>query len=157
MADDMSTKTRVLIADDTPAIRQLLRVCLDIDGGFEVVGEAGDGAVAVRMCTEYIPDLVLLDLAMPVMDGLEATRLIRGRLPNVQIVILSGFDPSKMSSEALERGADAYIPKGTSPEEIVTKLREVVANSPSPSLPLPESDGVATPELKWQSGTVFRA
>jgi DNA-binding NarL/FixJ family response regulator len=91
------------------------------------------------MCTEYIPDLVLLDLAMPVMDGLEATRLIRGRLPNVQIVILSGFDPSKMSSEALARGADAYIPKGTSPEKIVTKLREVVANSPSPSLPLPEA------------------
>lgn len=129
MISDPHAKTRVVIADDTPAIRELLRVCLDMDGGFEVVGEAGDGANAVRVCEEKAPDLVLLDLAMPVMDGLEATRRIREQLPGVRIIILSGFDEAKMSNEALRRGADAYIPKGTSPEEIIKRLRDVAADS----------------------------
>jgi DNA-binding NarL/FixJ family response regulator len=134
MTDGTGVKRRVVIADDTPPIRQLMRVCLDIDGGFEVVGEAGDGAEAVRLCVQEAPDLVVLDLAMPVMDGLEATRLIRKQLPDIQIVILSGFDAPKLTGEVMERGANAYIPKGTSPEDIVATLHEVAGDHPLPPL-----------------------
>lgn len=104
---------RVLLADDTPDIRKLLRVNLELDGRFEIVGEAADGAEAVALTRSLRPDAVVLDLAMPVMDGLEAAPLIRQCSPESRILVLSGFDHARMEARAREQGADGYLEKGT--------------------------------------------
>ncbi|MEY2419575.1 MAG: hypothetical protein QOG90_2255 [Actinomycetota bacterium] len=103
---------RVLLVDDARDIRVLLRRVFNADGSYEVVGEAVDGEAAIALADELTPDVVVLDLAMPVMDGLEALPQIRGRLPNAKIVVLSGFDGARMREPALLAGADAYIEKG---------------------------------------------
>ena len=115
---------RVLIADDTPDIRFLLRRALDGDPRFEVVDEAADGAEAIRLVASHRPDAILLDLAMPVMDGLQAIPEILRTAPNTKIVVLSGFDAASMSKEALDRGAHAYLEKGASILEITTLLAD---------------------------------
>ena len=104
---------RVLLADDTPDIRKLLRVNLELDGRFEIVGEAADGAEAVALTRFLRPDAVVLDLAMPVMDGLQAAPLIRQCSPESRILALSGFDHTRMEARAREQGADGYLEKGT--------------------------------------------
>lgn len=114
---------RVLLADDTPEIRALVRMALEIEGGFEIVGEAGDGAEALHLSDEHKPDAVVLDLAMPVMDGLEAIPHIKKGNPNTKILVLSGFDAGQMMAEAMEAGADAYLEKGEPAHKIVQLLR----------------------------------
>lgn len=104
---------RVLLTDDTPDIRKLLRVNLELDGRFEIVGEAADGAEAVALTRLLRPDAVVLDLAMPVMDGLQAAPLIRQCSPESRILVLSGFDHARMEARAREQGADGYLEKGT--------------------------------------------
>lgn len=103
---------RVLVVDDTADIRFLLRLTLERDGRFEVVGEAGDGAEAIVAAARLRPDVVLLDLAMPVMDGLEALPQIRAQSAESKIVVLSGFNAREMSADALARGASSYLEKG---------------------------------------------
>src|SRR3954451_19810054 len=95
------TTVRVVLVDDTPSLRMLTRLALE-DTGFEVVGEAGDGLAGVNAVKELRPDLVLLDLAMPVMDGLEALPLMRAAVPEVRVVIVSGFDRKAMESQVLD-------------------------------------------------------
>jgi signal transduction histidine kinase/CheY-like chemotaxis protein len=137
----MSRALRVLIVDDTPDIRFLLTTALGALGGFDVVGEAENGAEAVRLAEALHPDAVLLDLAMPVMDGLQATPLIHERSPETRIVILSGFSKEGMETEALQLGACAFLEKGTKPKEIAETLRRVcdrldeVLNPPSDGAP----------------------
>jgi DNA-binding NarL/FixJ family response regulator len=104
---------RVLLADDTPDIRKLLRLNLELDGRFEVVGEAADGAEAVALTRSLRPDAVVLDLAMPVMDGLQAAPVIRQCSPESRILVLSGFDQARMEARAREQGANGYLEKGT--------------------------------------------
>lgn len=104
---------RVLLVDDTPDIRRLLRVNLELDGRFEIVGEAADGAEAVALTRSLRPDAVVLDLAMPVMDGLQAAPVIRQCSPESRILVLSGFDHARMEARAREQGADGYLEKGT--------------------------------------------
>jgi signal transduction histidine kinase/ActR/RegA family two-component response regulator len=117
---------RVLIADDTEDIRMLLRLTLQKDGRFEVVGEARDGQEAVEMAETTRPDAIVLDLAMPVMDGLQALPHIRRILPRSRIVVLSGFNASQMADEALSLGADAYLEKGSAFGRLVAMLVEGV-------------------------------
>jgi YesN/AraC family two-component response regulator len=102
---------RVLIADDAPDIRLLLKMYLS-DSRLEVVGEATNGAEAVELVGTEKPDAVILDLAMPVMDGLEAIPLIKERSPATKIVVLSGFEAERMAERALSLGADTYLQKG---------------------------------------------
>ncbi|MEX0874501.1 MAG: ATP-binding protein [Actinomycetota bacterium] len=137
----MSTEPlRVLIVDDTPDIRMLLTAALGALGGFDLVGEAADGAEAVQLAQELQPDAILLDLAMPVMDGLQATPEIRKCSPQTRIIILSGFSKDRLGSEALAVGADAYIEKGTSPRKIAEIVREVCGTPrPQPDLGVPGS------------------
>lgn len=116
---------RVLLADDTPDIRALLRLVLSRQEDFEVVAEAADGSEAVDMARLHRPDVVLLDLAMPVMDGLEAIPGVRAAVPDCKIVVLSGFNADQMEAEALGAGADAYLEKGTPPLTLVTELRRI--------------------------------
>jgi signal transduction histidine kinase len=114
---------RVLLADDTPEIRMLVRMALELEGGFEIVAEAGDGAEALHLSDQHQPDAVVLDLAMPIMDGLEAIPAIKKGNPNAKILVLSGFDAPKMMNEAMEAGADAYLEKGEPAHKIVQLLQ----------------------------------
>ena len=116
---------RVLLADDAAAYRALLRMALEEDGRFAVVGEAGDGVEAVKLSDAEQPDVLLLDLAMPVMDGLQAIPEVRSRSPETKIVVLSGFSRDHLSDEAQSIGASAYLEKGTAVETIAETLVEL--------------------------------
>lgn len=119
---DKAGAIRVVLVDDTVEIRRMLRMTLEIDGRFEVVDEAGDGAAAVRIANEKQPDAIVLDLAMPVMDGLQAIPEIRKGAPDAKILVLSGFDARQMSNEALSRGAHDYVEKGGDLSDLATRL-----------------------------------
>ena len=116
---------RVVIADDTPDIRMLLRWSLEPDERFEIVGEAANGAEALTLLTENEVDAILLDLAMPVMDGLQAIPKIKSQSPHTRIVVLSGFDQESMADEALSRGADVYLEKGVAVAEVAAVLADM--------------------------------
>lgn len=116
---------RLIIADDTEDIRMLLRISLSIGGNFEICGEAADGAEAVALADQLKPDAILLDLAMPVMDGLQAAPEITRRSPGTKIVMLSGFSKDRLQAAAAEAGAAAYIEKGAKPQQIAEVLLDV--------------------------------
>lgn len=103
---------RVLIVDDAEDLRQVLRLFMDRADGVEVVGEAVDGLDGVEQARALQPDVVILDLAMPRMDGLEALPLIRAAAPGVRVVVLSGFNDATMADNARQAGADHYVVKG---------------------------------------------
>jgi len=113
---------RVLLADDAAGYRALLRLALEEDGRFAIVGEAGDGVEAVQLSDTERPDVLLLDLAMPVMDGLQAIPQVRSRSPETKIVVLSGFSRNRLSDEAQSIGANAYLEKGTAVATIADTL-----------------------------------
>ena len=113
---------RVVVADDVADLRMLLRLLLQRSGRFTVVGEARNGKEAVETATREQPDLTLLDLSMPVMDGLEALPLIREAVPSCAVVVLSGFDADRMAGTAMAAGAAAYLVKGISPDDLVARL-----------------------------------
>ncbi|HEY2428034.1 MAG TPA: hybrid sensor histidine kinase/response regulator [Acidimicrobiales bacterium] len=117
---------RVVVADDTDDVRLLLRVSLEIGGGIVVVAEASDGQAAIEAVAEHQPDAILIDLAMPVMDGLQAIPVLREKSPGIGIVVLSGFDAGHMADQALRDGADVYLTKGTRPADIAAALHRVV-------------------------------
>jgi DNA-binding NarL/FixJ family response regulator len=114
---------RVLVVDDAANLRELLTLLLDAEDDFVVVGSAADGAQAVERAAELNPDVVLLDLAMPVMDGLQALPELRRLLPTARLVVFSGFEEESLARAALAAGADAYIEKGTSVLQLVSRLR----------------------------------
>jgi DNA-binding NarL/FixJ family response regulator len=112
-----------LVVDDAANLRDLLTLLLDTEDDFEVVGTASDGKQASEMAASLKPDIVLLDLAMPVMDGLQALPGLRQTLPAAIIVIFSGFEQGALVDEALASGADAYLEKGASVTQLVDLLR----------------------------------
>jgi signal transduction histidine kinase len=129
-----ATLTRVVLIDDTPDIRDLLRMVLELSERYEVVGEAGDGATGIELVRQWQPDLVLLDLAMPVMDGLEALPAIRSVCPDASVVVLSGFEADRMAGQAMELGAAAYLQKGMRPDDMVGALDELIGKPDLPTL-----------------------
>jgi DNA-binding NarL/FixJ family response regulator len=104
-------RPRVLLADDHDRLREALRDLLT-ETGFEVVGESGDGADAVALARLHEPDIVVIDLRMPVLNGLDATRLIKDARPATQVVVLSAFESPELERQALDAGAFAYLDKG---------------------------------------------
>jgi DNA-binding NarL/FixJ family response regulator len=120
---------RVLLADDQALVRAGFRALLDAQEDIEVVGEAIDGEEAVRLSRDHAPDVVLMDIRMPGMDGLEATRIIAGdkNLNAVRIVILTTFDLDEYVFEALRVGASGFLVKNTEPAELVHAVRAVAA------------------------------
>ncbi len=110
---------RVLVVDDADDLRTLLRARMETRNGLVVVGEAADGLAAVELASELQPDLVMLDLAMPRMDGLEALPLIRAAVPGVRVIVLSGFNQSTLAEKAIEAGADRYVVKGGSMRKLL--------------------------------------
>lgn len=119
-------KRSVLLVDDVADLRFLLRVVLENDGAFQVVGEAGDGLAAVDLASRLAPDVILLDLSMPTMDGLEALPRLRQVLPTCVIAVLSGFEGSRVASSTAALGADAYFEKGTAPSAVVAGLKRLL-------------------------------
>jgi DNA-binding NarL/FixJ family response regulator len=113
----------VLVVDDAANLRELLTLLLEAEDDFVVVGAAADGAQAVAQAAELQPDIVLLDLAMPVMDGLQALPELRRLLPGARLVVFSGYDEESLARAAMDAGADAYIEKGTSVLQLVVRLR----------------------------------
>ena len=117
---------RVLVVDDVLEIRFLLREVLALSGRFEVVAEAGDGIQAIEEAGRHKPDLVVLDLSMPRMDGLEALPQILQTSPGSKVVVLSGFEERRLGRVALERGASGYLEKGVHPRNLVEELLRVL-------------------------------
>jgi DNA-binding NarL/FixJ family response regulator len=122
-----SSMIRVLLADDQALVRAGFRALLDAQDDIQVVGEAGDGEEAVRLATELAPDVVLMDIRMPGVDGLVATRRIahNDRLVGVRVVILTTFDVDEYVFEAIRAGASGFLVKDTEPEELVHAVRVV--------------------------------
>ena len=116
------SQLRTLLVDDVEDIRALLRVLMQQDGRFDVVAEASDGEEAIALAREHRPDLVVLDLAMPVMDGLTALPELRRALPDVRVVILSGFPVDQMGPAAREAGAVGYLEKGRNIRSLATDI-----------------------------------
>jgi len=128
----------VLLADDTASVRMLLRGTLEASEAFEVVGEAGDGAQAVEMAAALQPDMVLLDLDMPVLGGMEAIPLIRSCAPHARVVVVSGYAPDRMGPKAVEVGAAAFLEKQQRPRELVANLLHTwKSTQPQPPLEPP--------------------
>ena len=121
-------RERVLVVDDAANLRDLLTVLLEVEDDFEVVAAVGDGAQALAKADELEPDIVLLDIAMPVMDGYAALPELRRRLPNASIVIFSAYEQREQAEKALSYGAATYIEKGTSVINLVAQLRELRAS-----------------------------
>ena len=123
----MNTPIRILLADDQALLRGTFRLLLDSTPDLEVVAEAGDGSAAVKLAQELRPDLVLMDIRMPVLDGLEATRLIAAdpSLAGVKVLILTTFEQDEYVAEALRAGAGGFLGKGVDPEELLRAIRTV--------------------------------
>ncbi|HEY8980496.1 MAG TPA: response regulator transcription factor [Streptomyces sp.] len=121
----MTTPIRVLLADDQALLRSAFRVLVDSEPDMEVVGEASDGAEAVRLAKEQRADVVLMDIRMPGTDGLAATRLISAdpSLARVRVVILTTFEVDDYVVQSLRAGASGFLGKGSEPEELLNAIR----------------------------------
>jgi DNA-binding NarL/FixJ family response regulator len=151
---------RVLIVDDVPDIRRLITFVLEHHGGFEVVGEAGDGEEAIRQTEVLRPDVVLLDLSMPVMDGLEALPVILASSPQSKVLVLSGFDSSEMSAEATRLGAVGYMEKGVIAAKLGQVLLDLVPERPIArrlASPPPETERLSAGEQRERITSLVRA
>ena len=113
---------RVLLVDDSLPYRELVGILLTRDPGFVVVAETSDGIEAIDMVEKHHPDVVLLDIAMPRMDGLQALPAIKAAHPLTKVVVLSAFSESEMLEKASGRGADAYLEKG----KLLKEIRETI-------------------------------
>jgi len=122
----------VLIADDVAALRNLLRLGLEAGGHFKVIGEAATGIEATARAAALQPDLVLLDLSMPEMDGLQALPRVLEAAPNARVAVLSGFNHIRMAPVAQRLGASGYFEKGIEPGELVQRLLAIVEPAPPP-------------------------
>ena len=118
-AADRVDTIRVLLVDDALDLRYLLRLNLERDRRFVVVGEAGNGSEAVEQAAALQPDVVLLDVAMPVMDGLTALPLVREVAPDTTVIMLSGFARDQLAERSLRAGAAAYVEKGEAVADVV--------------------------------------
>jgi DNA-binding NarL/FixJ family response regulator len=116
---------RVVLADDQALLRKGFRMILEAEDGLEIVGEAADGADAVRLATLYSPDVVLMDVRMPVMDGIEATRTITSSSETTRVLILTTFDLDEYAFNALRAGASGFLLKDVPPAELAAAIRTV--------------------------------
>ncbi|MEH2061255.1 MAG: response regulator transcription factor [Nostoc sp.] len=116
---------KVLLVDDQGLIRQGLRALLELEPDIEIVGEAENGEQAINLVAEFQPDVVLLDIRMPIMDGVAATREIQKHFPKTKILVLTTFDDDEYVSAALKNGAMGYLLKDTPSEELAVAIRAV--------------------------------
>ena len=120
-----ATKLRIVLADDHAIVREGLRALIDRQGDMEVVGEAADGRAAVEIAERLQPDVVVMDVSMPVMNGTRATRELMGRQPDLKILALTVHEERSYLRELLEAGASGYLLKRAAAEELVHAIRRV--------------------------------
>ena len=118
-------KIRILIADDHTVVREGTRRILEQESDMEVVGEAGDGEEAVNLATSLKPDVAIMDISMPKMDGIEATKLIKAACPSISVLVLSAYDDDQFVFSLLEAGAAGYLLKSVRSRELVDAIRAV--------------------------------
>jgi len=128
--DDTTEKTKILLAEDHVVVRQGTRELLEREADFEIVGEAGDGEQAVRLASELQPDVIIMDVSMPKMSGVEATRQIKALLPSVAVLVLTGYDYDEYIFSLLDAGAAGYLLKSVSGDDLVGAIRAVHAGEP---------------------------
>ncbi|EGW37292.1 response regulator transcription factor [Desulfosporosinus sp. OT] len=116
---------KVLIVDDDALIREGLKILLEIEADFQVVGTASNGQEALEMCRKEKPELVLMDIRMPIMDGVLGTKLIKSHFQEIKVVILTTFKDDEYIKEALKSGAEGYILKNQPADSIIESLRAV--------------------------------
>lgn len=121
----MVDRLRVLIADDHTIVRSGVRLLLDAEEGFEVVGEARDGIEVVDLADKLHPQVILMDIAMAGMDGMEATRLIKSHHPEINILVLTMHRSDEYFFEMLKAGASGYVLKGANPSELIQAVQVV--------------------------------
>lgn len=121
----MSEPIRILLADDHPVVRDGLVAILSTQPDFEVVGEAGNGRSAIQLVQEQQPDLILLDLEMPEMDGVETLQALRAANPDVKVIVFTAFDTDERILTAVQAGAQGYLLKGVPRQELFNAIRVV--------------------------------
>ena len=119
------SKVRILIADDHPLLRQALTHSLSIQPDFEVIAEAVDGEEALRLALELVPDVAILDIVMPKLNGLEVTRKIKEACPSIAVLILTIYDDNEHVMSTLEAGAAGYLTKNASDKDVILALRAI--------------------------------
>jgi NarL family two-component system response regulator LiaR len=122
-----SKPIRVMLVDDHTMVRRGLATFLKIFNDLQLVGEAENGETAIQLCAEVLPDVILMDMALPVMDGAAATRAIRQQFPQVQVIVLTSFKEGELIRNALEAGAIGYLLKDVSADELVGAIRAAQA------------------------------
>jgi two-component system, NarL family, response regulator NreC len=132
------SRTTLVLADDHPVVRQGLRALLEAEPGFQIVGEADDGVAAAQLVERLKPDVLLVDVMMPGLNGLEVTRQVRQRFPGTRVIVLSMHANEAYVLEALRHGAAGYVLKESSTAELVQAVRTVVAGRRHLSPPLSE-------------------
>lgn len=110
---------KLLVVDDHPVFRQGLRDVLELDSNVQVVGEAADGEVAVELAAQMRPDVILMDINLPTINGLQVTRRIKSQLPETKVIVITGYDDAEQVFHALRAGASAYCPKDITPEALL--------------------------------------
>ena len=126
-----ASSAHVLVVDDSPLMRRLVREVLESESGFKIVGEAQNGREAIRRAKRLKPDLVILDLGMPVMNGLEAAPALKRTLPEVRLILLTMYSDPEVEQTARSAGIDAVVPKDEALEHLVQTARQLVGGRPA--------------------------
>jgi DNA-binding NarL/FixJ family response regulator len=131
MGQELTTSraTTVLICDDNAAMRTLLRAVIELTRGMRLAGEAADGEAAIREASRLQPDVILLDLVMPVLSGVEALPRLRQSAVDAKIIVLAGFSTATVADHVLALGADSYLEKGADPATIIAAIENAAADT----------------------------
>lgn len=124
---EAKSKTRIVLADDHPLLRQALRDVLEKQPDFEVIAEASNGEEAVKLATEMLPDAVIMDISMPVLNGLEATKQIKATNPSIAVLVLTVHSDSEHILSILRAGAGGYLTKSVYGDEVIHAVRALVS------------------------------
>lgn len=134
---------RILLVDDHPIVRQGLKTLLEGRAGWEVIGEASDGAEAVEKAKELNPDVMVLDVTMPRMNGLEACRVLRRQAPQLEILFVTQHDSPQMMREAMDAGARGYVVKSNAARDLLAAVEAVSQHRVFTALNVQEATGLS--------------
>ena len=126
-ATDKTERIKIMLADDHPLLREALRHVLEKEEDFEIVAETSDGEETIRLATELVPDVLIIDISMPKISGIEATKQIKDRFPHIAVLALTIYDDSEHILGMLEAGAAGYLTKTVFGENVIHAVRGVIA------------------------------